>query len=125
MYEILKNKQDKIKPLMLFGFIAVSLLLLTVVYKSDDKIIKKSQKSKDVYEISDFKTFKQFIVGQIKSPFVNIVYEIKRGDTIQKILQKNKINNREIQKIINEYKKFGNSNQLIDGNNIDIIIKKN
>ena len=55
MYVMLKNKWSKTKLFMLFGLILCSLLLLTVVYKRDEKIVKKSQKEKDIYEISDFK----------------------------------------------------------------------
>ena len=51
-------------------------------------------------------------------------YEIKRGDTIRKILKKFKVQNNEIQNIINQYKKYGNPNQLLAGNEIDIIIEK-
>ena len=38
-----------------------------------------------------------------------------QGDTIQKILKNLKVKNREIQTVINEYKKFGKSNQLTLG----------
>ena len=52
-------------------------------------------------------------------------YEIKNGDTIQKILKKLKVQNNEIQTVINQYKKYGNPNQLLVGNIINIIIEKN
>ena len=70
------------------------------------------------------KTFKKFILDQIRSPFINLNYEIKKGDTIQKILKKYKVKNREIQTVINQYKKYGNPNQLLVGNKIDIIIEE-
>ena len=124
MYEILKRNWDKAKFILLSGFIIIFLLLLTVVYKSDEKIIKKSESNKDSYEVSDLKTFKEFILDQIKSPFTNIDYEIKKGDTIQKILQQYKIQNNEIQTVINQYKKYGNPNRLLVGNKIDIIVEK-
>jgi len=41
MYEILKRNWDKAKFILLSGFIIIFLLLLTVVYKSDEKITKK------------------------------------------------------------------------------------
>ena len=55
----------------------------------------------------------------------NLKYEIKSGDTIQKILKKNKVQNNEIQSIIDHYKKFANPNNLMVGNKIDITVKKN
>ena len=125
MYNILKRNWDKTKYILLSGFIIIFLLLLTVVYKSDEKIIKKSEINKDSYEVTDLKTLKEFLLDQIKSPFININYEIKKGDTIQKILKKYKVPNNEIQTVINQYKKYGNPNQLLLGNKIDITIEKN
>ena len=108
---------------MLSGLIIVSLLLVTVVYKSDEKIIKRSNLIENVDRSTDLKTFKKFLLDQIKSPFINLNYEIKKGDTIQKILKKYKVKNREIQTVIDQYKKYGNPNQLLVGNIIDIIIR--
>ena len=100
------------------------MLLLTVVYKSDEKIVKKSTSISISYENPDLKTFKKFLFNQIKSPFTNLNYEIKKGDTIQKILKKLKVKNIDIQNIILQYKKYGNPNKLLVGNKIDIIIEK-
>jgi len=124
MYQIFKKNWDTTKYFILSGFIIIFLLLVTFVYKSDEKIIKKSESNKDSFKVSDLKTLKEFILDQIKSPFINIDYEIKRGDTIQKILQQYKIQNNEIQTVIKQYKKYGNPNQLLVGNEIDITIKK-
>jgi len=122
---MLKRSWGKNRHLIIPGFIFIFIFLLTVVYKSDKQIIKKSDTIKSTYESSDFKTFKEFILDQIKSPYKNANYQIKKGDTIQKILQKHKIRNREIQSIIVQYKKYGNPNQLLVGNKIDIIIEEN
>ena len=103
MYEIINKNWDKTKYFILSGLIIIFLLLLTVVYKSDEKIIKKSEINKDSYEITDLKTLKEFLLDQIKSPFININYKIKKGDTIQKILKKYKVSNNEIQTVINQY----------------------
>ena len=124
MYNILKRNWDKTKYILLSGFIIIFLLLLTVVYKSYEKISTISENNKNLYDVSDLKAFKQFILDQIKSPFTNIDYEIKKGDTIQKILQQYKIQNNEIQTVINQYKKYGNPNRLLVGNKIDIIVEK-
>ena len=125
MNQILKKSLDKNRYLIIPGFIFIFIFLLTVVYKSDKQIIKKSDTIKSTYESSDFKTFKEFILDQIKSPYKKANYQIKKGDTIQKNLQKHKIRNREIQSIIVQYKKYGNPNQLLVGNKIDIIIEEN
>ena len=124
MYEAFIKNWNKSKYLILFGFIISFLFLVTVVYKSDKKIIKKSENIQGSYTSSDFKTFKKFILNQIKSPFINLNYEIKKGDTIQKILKRYRVENNQIQTVISQYKKYGNPNQLLVGNKIDIIIEE-
>jgi len=124
MNQVLRKNWDKTKYLLLFCVFATFLFLLTVVYKSDEKIVKKSENLQASYKSEDFKTFKKFILNQINSPFVNLNYEIKKGDTIQKILNKHKVQNNEIHRVIQQYKKYGNPNQLLVGNKIDIVIEK-
>ena len=124
MNQFLKKSWDKSGYLIMSGLILTSILLLTIVYKSDEKIVKKSENIQSIYESSDLKTFKEFILNQIKSPYSNVNYEIKKGDTIQKILQRYKVQNSEIQTIINQYKKYSNPNQLLVGNKIDITIEE-
>jgi len=124
MLQVLRKNWDNTKYLILSGLIITFLFLVTVVYKSDEKIIKKSESTQNSYESPDLKTFKKFILNQIRSPFINLNYEIKKGDTIQKILKKYKVKNREIQTVINQYKKYGNPNQLLVGTKIDIIIEE-
>ena len=125
MLQVFRKSWDKTKYLVLSGLIITFLLLVTVVYKSDEKIIKKSESIQSSYESPDLKTFNKFILNLIRSPFINLNYEIKKEDTIQKILKKYKVKNREIQTVIDQYKKYGNPNQLLVGNKIDIIIEKN
>ena len=124
MYEVFKKNWDKSKYLILSAIFITSVLLLTVVYKSDEKIIKKSAITSISNENSDLKTFKDFLLNQINSPFTNLNYEIKKGDTIQKILKKLKVQNIDIQNTIIQYKKYGNPNKLLVGNKIDIIVEK-
>jgi len=124
MYQVFKKNWDKSKYLILSVIFITSILLLTVVYKSDEKIIKKSATVAISYENPDLKTFKEFLLNQIKSPFTNLNYEIKKGDTIQKILKKLKVQNNDIQNVIDQYKKYGNPNKLLVGNKIDIIVEK-
>ena len=124
MFQVLKKNWDESKYLILSVIFVTSILLLTVVYKSDEKIIKKTATVAISYENPDLKTFKEFLLNQIKSPFTNLNYEIKKGDTIQKILKKLKVQNNDIQNIIDQYKKYGNPNKLLVGNIFDIIVEK-
>jgi len=123
MYEDIKRNWHKNKIIASFGFVIVLLILITVAYKSGNGETKKVV-FKTFNQKSDFTNFKKFIISQVRSPFINVNYKIAQGDTIQKILKKYKIKNREIQTVINEYKKFGKANQISRGKKIDIIIKK-
>tara|TARA_Y100000590_G_scaffold268002_1_gene300964 strand:+ start:301 stop:1608 length:1308 start_codon:yes stop_codon:yes gene_type:complete len=125
MYNVLLKNWDRNKYPIISGFVIVFLVLLTVVYKSNDKVPSKTMHQGTLSNASDFKTFKNFILDQIKSPFINIDYEIAKGDTIQKILKKYKVQNNEIQAVINQYRKYGSANKLLVGNKIEIIIEKN
>ena len=74
MYQTFKKSWDVAKYFILSGSIIIFLLLLTVVYKSDEKITKKSEISQSLNKVSDLETFKKFILDQIKSPFIDVDY---------------------------------------------------
>ena len=122
MYQILNKNKDKIFQYSLVTFLVIFLLLLTVVYKNDQKISDK--KITSYIENKEIDLIKEFLFNKIKSPFKNIDYEIKSGDSIQKILSSYKIPPREIQKIINAYGKFANPGKLLVGSKIDIVVEK-
>ena len=123
MYRILNRNKEKTIYFILFAFLITILLLVSVVYKNDEGIkkIETNILSHDLELI----LVKKFFFNRLKSPFTNINYEIKSGESIQKILQKLKIKNNEIQLVINHFKKYGNPNQLLAGNRIDIVVKGN
>jgi len=123
MLQTLLKNFDKSKNLIAFLSIVLLSLLLTIAYKNDTKI--KSSATEDSYvQIADFTSIKDFLLKKIKSPFTNISYEIKKGDSIQKILKKLEINNNDIQTVISQYNKYGSPNKLLTGNKIEIVMKK-
>jgi len=124
MYDIIKKNLYKKNFIALFGIAIIFVIIITIAYKTDNKGTKQPTLLKNVNEKSDAINFKKFLLNLVKSPYININYEISPGDTIQKILKKYKVKNREIQTIIQEYKKFGKSSQLSVGKKIDIIIEK-
>jgi len=125
MYEIIRKNWHKNKIISLFGIVITLLIAITVAHNNNDEKTKKPENFKTFNQSSDVINFKKFLLNQIRSPFTNINYEIIQGDTIQKILKKYKVKNREIQTVIDEYKKFGKSSQLSIGKKIAIIIEKN
>jgi len=124
MYKVLKKNWSEKKYLITSGLLILSFFLILVIFKSEHSITKKSEINDSSYHLADLKKFKRFIINQISSPFINVDYEIQKGDTIQKILKKYNVDNSGIQNIISEYKKYSNPNQLLVGNEISIIVKK-
>ena len=123
MYRILNRGKEKTIYFILFAFLITILLLISVVYKNDEEI--KKIETGILSHNQELILVKKFFFNSLKSPFTNINYEIKSGESIQKILQKLKIKNNEIQLVINHFKKYGNPNQLLVGNRIDIVVKEN
>ena len=123
MYRILNRNKEKTIYFILFAFLITIILLVSVVYKNDEGI--KKIETNILSHNQELILVKQFFLNSLKSPFTNINYEIKSGESIQKILQKLKIKNNEIQLVINHFKKYGNPNQLLVGNRIDIVVKEN
>ena len=62
MYQVFKKNWDKSKYLILSGIFITSILLLTVVYKSDEKIIKKSMTTGISYESPDLKNIQEILI---------------------------------------------------------------
>ena len=122
MYEILVKNLLKARYFILFTFFIVFFLSLAITYKNDEFIGKN--KVDVTNQNSNVEDIKEFLLSKIKTPFVNIDYEVKSGDTIQKILKKLNVRNYEIQTVINKYKKYSNPNKLFKGNKIDIVIKE-
>ena len=123
MYRILNRNKEKTIYFILFIFLITIVLLVSVVYKNDEEI--KKIETDILTQSQEFTLIKNFFLNKLRSPFTNINYEIKSGESIQKILQKLKIKNNEIQLVINHFKKYGNPNQLLVGNRIDIVVKEN
>ena len=125
MYKIVRKNWEKNKYLLISGIFIILILLVSVVYKSNETIIKRTENLIVPYQSPDLEALKKFILGQIKSPFTNINYKIKKGDSIQKILKKLQVRDNEINKVITQYKKYANPSQLLTGDKIDITVKEN
>ena len=124
MYEIITKNLSKNKVITLFGIVIFLVILISFALKNEKEETRNLEVYKKFSKKPDVTNFSEFLLSQIRSPFTNINYEISQGDTIQKILKKYKVKNRDIQIVINEYKKFGKAYHLTLGKKIDIIIKK-
>jgi len=122
LQHIFSKNFNKYRYFIAFLFLIMLSLSIAIVYKNDN--VASGAKKSTIINTSDLTSIKEFLLSQIISPFTNIEYKIKSGDSIQKILKKFEIKNKEIVNIINQYKKYGRPNQLLAGNKINIIIKE-
>ena len=121
------NKLSSLKKWKIgYFFIVSSVILLIFGAYIVNKQIKsnKTKKKINIVKNSEFIAVKKFLLNKIKSPFINVHYQVKSGDTLKKILKKNEINDKDIQKTIVEFKKLAKSSNIISGNWIDIVLKK-
>jgi len=123
MNQIFKELKESSKFFILSTSIIIVFLLIAVVYKNDNEISNIGKNTFDQQQ--SVQKIKDFLFKKIKSPFVNANYEVKKGDTIQKILKKFNIENKEIYEAIKQYKKYAPANSLFQGSKIDILIKEN
>ena len=85
MIDTIKKNWIRNKYFILPWFFIILLLLLGILSsKNDQKIEKKI--TENFNGISEGKIFKDFLLNQIKAPFINLDYKIVKGDTIEKIL---------------------------------------
>ena len=125
MNQDIKNMLNRSKNIIFFGLIFLFLILIAITNKNDKKIDSNLDVKEYTKISSDLKSFKEFIYNQINSPFINVNYEIKKNDTIQKILKKYKVKNNDIDRTIINYKKYGNPSKLAIGSKIEITVEKN
>ena len=75
MYRVIRKNWEKVKYPLISGIFVILILLASVVYKSNDQIIKNTKNVNIQYQSPDIETFKKFIMKQIRSPFTNINYD--------------------------------------------------
>ena len=124
MSDFLLKNLGKLKLYIILTIFLISSVLLGVAYKNNESAISINVK-KNYFDKKDFELLKEFLVRKINSPYINVDYKIKKGDTLQKILQSYKVANNQINSAIQKFKKYHNPNNLIAGRKISIIVKKN
>ena len=123
MYQFIKKNAEKNILIILASFITIILMLVLISFKNNSKVDSKIELG-SIKDNKELYLIKKFLFSKINSPFFNVNYEVKKGDTIQKILKSYKIPDNQIQEIINQYKKYDKPKQLSAGGKIDIIIER-
>ena len=80
------------------------------------KIFKKFQKQ------NEFSNLTNFLISKINSPYEEVIYIVKQKDTVEKILKKFEIKDRDIREISMQLKKKGLTN-IYSGRKLSIILK--
>ena len=114
----------KFNPLIIISFLIVFSIIFFI---SSNLINKKNQQNvenlKEITKNNDFFIFKDFLISKINSPYQEINYIIKNNDTVEKILKKFKIRDKDIQNIALQLKKKKLSN-IYSGRKLSLILKK-
>ena len=117
------SKREKIVYPLIFVSIILALFIVDIANK---QIADNQSKIKNrLLENSELIAIKKFIINNIKSPFENINYRVKKGDTLVKILKNHQIKNQDIDKAISEFKKHNKSSNIMCGFDIFLTIRNN
>ena len=76
-----------------------------------------------LFSSKSFSNLTQFLLSKLNVPYVEVNYQIKNNDTIEKILKKNQINEKDIKDISQQLKRKKLSN-IYSGRKLKLIYKK-
>tara|TARA_B100000686_G_C16735377_1_gene943299 strand:- start:459 stop:1766 length:1308 start_codon:yes stop_codon:yes gene_type:complete len=122
MLRVIIKSVLKIKNFTILSSFAILIFLTIVVYNNYSGYTKKPSSLN--LQNPDLNAVKEFLISKIRSPFLNVNYIVKSGDSIQSILKKFRVDRNEIQNVIREYKKYSNPNKLMLGTEVYFVIKK-
>ena len=117
-------KINKFNPLIILTF----LIIFTAFFFVSSNLVNWNNESKlnnfkEVTENDEFLNFTNFILSKINSPYEEINYVIKNNDTVEKILSKFNVRDKDIKKISIKLKENKHTNIYI-GRKLELIIKK-
>ena len=117
-------KIQRFNPLILIGFLIIFSVLFFI---SSNLINKKNEKQsnnlKEITKTNEFSKLTNFFISKINSPYEEKSYVIKNNDTIEKILKKFDIIDKDIREVSIQLKKQNLTN-IYSGRKLSIIIKK-
>ncbi len=118
------NLFHKIKIIIYPIILAVSFVIYITTYNSiNNQKIKNEKNLENFLSSKDFIYLKRSFFESLKDPYTEFSYKIENNDSIGKILKKFRINDNEIQKIIEGLKKNKLTN-IYAGRDLNIILKR-
>ena len=108
--------------LIVFSFLFI--IAVALVFYLDSGVKKKRLEQIDFF-VSNNQTvlLKNYLLNQIKSPFLEYDYIVQNSDTVEKILKKFSVKQSEINFVIMKIKKLGLSN-IIPGQKVQFVLKR-
>ena len=114
----------KISFIIYFSILILSFLTYSITYNLINNQKKNNEQNLEKFFSSqDFKNVKSSILSNVKSPYIELNYNIEVNDSIGKILRKFRVPDYEIQKIIEGLKKRKLTN-IYAGRELNIVLKK-
>ena len=111
-----------------FYFI-ISIILISFVFfvtKYNETLQqKRSGAINQILKNNYFVELNEFIFQRINSPFLNVVHQVKKGESLNNVLKNYNIEESDVFNATKEIKKFIKPNKLKTGIILDFVIKKN
>ena len=115
---------QKLNPLIIISLLIVfSCLFFISINLVNEKNRKNANNFKEITETTEFLDLTSFLMSKINSPYKEINYVIKNNDSIEKILKKFNVNDKDIKNISVSLKQKKLDN-IYSGRKLSLIIKQ-
>ena len=119
-----KTKIIGINPFILIVLIFfLTLTFFTISNVVSNKNIQNKNSIEDITKTNEFSNLTSFFISKINSPYKEIKYVIKNNDSIERILKKIDVRNKDI-KIISTKLKQKKLSNIYAGRELNIVLKK-
>ena len=124
LLEVKALKIKEFNPIVIFTFLIV---FSFVFFVSSNLINSKNDKNEDNFKeltkTNEFSSFTKFVISKINSPYEEISYVIENNDTVEKILKKFRVIDKDIGKVSTKLRERKLTN-IYSGRKLSLIIKK-
>ncbi len=119
-----KAKILGINPFLFIGLIFFfTLIFFTISNVVTKKNVQNKNNVENITKTNEFSNLTNFLISKINSPYKEIKYVIKNNDSIERILKKIDVRNKDI-KIITTKLKQKNLSNIYTGRELNIVLKK-
>jgi len=127
LFSIISSKSFQIKNFNFIFLISIMTIFSVLFVITSHFIYKKNEEKKsnlkEITESNEFSNLTNFFISRINSPYEEIEYVIKNNDTVEKILKKYKVRDKDIKNISFKLKKKKLTN-IYSGRKLLIVLKK-